>query len=467
MIKTPNFTPEPTQDEGSLLPSQNQESLRTRYQKIAVLSKSRREINGTRTNIADKRQKDWTMAKSPATTLTDALASIPVPSKLMQGLKVTKIASTGAKKSRVLTISQEKLALFITHQKINAAKGAISQIASSLPLPFWTPSNGFRFSWDKNLRDRYVRYIDVADLNGVQLGVVSTQKLENARSIVEKQQDQIVTIWHHGKNSIKFLVQDPKDRSDLCDDLKQMMLVYDAAKQWVGNDALLLRYIWYDVDADRNGGIDSREFAKICVRINFHIKNPSQTFKQFAVQKVQNRSELTYAECMTLLQSCKPQQATADLWVRLFGDVEEVTAKDVWRKFLQQTQGETDTTIEDAKALIKSLSMLELNGKDDDSKEEVLNLGRFTAFLQSSFNDAYDVEQQELLPSQKFDMPLSHYWINTSHNTYLTGDQLQSKSSVEAYIKSLNRGCRCLELDCWDGEKNKEVPVVFHGHSKF
>ena len=62
--------------------------------------------------------------------------------------------------------------------------------------------------------------------------------------------------------------------------------------------------------------------------------------------------------------------------------------------------------------------------------------------------------------------PISEYLIASSHNTYLIDNdstsQLSGESSSCGYRQALERNCRFLEIDLWDG---KTEPIVTHGNT--
>ncbi|CAI8032851.1 1-phosphatidylinositol 4,5-bisphosphate phosphodiesterase gamma-1, partial [Geodia barretti] len=96
-----------------------------------------------------------------------------------------------------------------------------------------------------------------------------------------------------------------------------------------------------------------------------------------------------------------------------------------------------------------------------DTRQPSLTLPEFVCFLFSKRNSVFNEEHSVVY--QDMDRPLCHYWMASSHNTYLTGNQYSSESSVEAYGRVLRTGCRCIELDCWDGTDGQ--PIIYHGHT--
>ena len=72
--------------------------------------------------------------------------------------------------------------------------------------------------------------------------------------------------------------------------------------------------------------------------------------------------------------------------------------------------------------------------------EEQLSLGGLSRYLMS--DDCPPIFLDRLEIYQDMDQPLCHYYINSSHNTYLTGRQFGGKSAVDMYRQTLLAGCR-------------------------
>ncbi len=88
----------------------------------------------------------------------------------------------------------------------------------------------------------------------------------------------------------------------------------------------------------------------------------------------------------------------------------------------------------------------------------------YVGFARFLLDDSNDIcKHTSEINAQLMSYPISYYYIASSHNTYLTGHQLKGESSAEIYRVALKSGCRCVELDVWDGDDG--WPVVYHGRT--
>ncbi|XP_028284322.1 inactive phospholipase C-like protein 2 isoform X2 [Parambassis ranga] len=143
------------------------------------------------------------------------------------------------------------------------------------------------------------------------------------------------------------------------------------------------------------------------------------------------------------------------LLVQFSSNKEFLDTKDLI-KFIEAEQGTAQVCEE------TSLKLIQTHEPSEEGRQQgYLSLDGFTSYLTSTECHLFDPEHDRVC--QDMSQPLSHYYINSSHNTYLIEDQFQGPSDVSGYIRALKMGCRCVEVDVWDGPD--EEPVVCTGHT--
>ncbi|XP_051984370.1 1-phosphatidylinositol 4,5-bisphosphate phosphodiesterase delta-1-like isoform X1 [Xyrauchen texanus] len=149
------------------------------------------------------------------------------------------------------------------------------------------------------------------------------------------------------------------------------------------------------------------------------------------------------------------QREEIDVIYGEYAKTDGLMSADDLMNFLRNEQIE-DTSQSDALQLIEKYELDE-NAK---AKQQMTKDG-FLMYLQQPDGLIFNLAHRSVY--QDMNQPLNHYFISSSHNTYLLEDQLKGLSSTDAYIKALVKGCRCVELDCWDGSDGE--PVIYHGYT--
>mmetsp|Transcript_6992 Transcript_6992/g.16227 ORF Transcript_6992/g.16227 Transcript_6992/m.16227 type:complete len:826 (-) Transcript_6992:326-2803(-) len=233
-----------------------------------------------------------------------------------------------------------------------------------------------------------------------------------------------------------------------------------------------LRDQWNRADTDRSGSLNTKEVMQIMKKMNV-TKSKKEIQAEIELFDDDRSGQLEYKEYEELMKkifSDRPEikKIIMDMQRSTGGEGhggDEAVSLKMLHNFLNVTQRagratEAEVTEEECKQKIKEIT------QQEDATE--LSLMEFAMLLDSGENSVFDEVKASLGAGteEQFYMsrPLSHYWINSSHNTYLAGDQLKGHSSAEQYTYVLQRGCRCVELDCWDGEKDDE-PIITHGHT--
>ncbi|XP_051640427.1 1-phosphatidylinositol 4,5-bisphosphate phosphodiesterase zeta-1 isoform X1 [Manacus candei] len=125
-------------------------------------------------------------------------------------------------------------------------------------------------------------------------------------------------------------------------------------------------------------------------------------------------------------------------------------------KFLVKEQFYTEATETTAFELISKYEPI-----DEVRKKKQMSFEGFVRYMNSDECSIFKSQHKTIY--QDMNQPLCDYFISSSHNTYLIADQLMGPSHLWGYTSALLKGCRCLEIDCWDGSNNE--PVVYHGHT--
>ncbi|XP_047290980.1 1-phosphatidylinositol 4,5-bisphosphate phosphodiesterase eta-2 isoform X2 [Homo sapiens] len=216
-----------------------------------------------------------------------------------------------------------------------------------------------------------------------------------------------------------------------------------------------LKQTFDEADKNGDGSLSIGEVLQLLHKLNVNL--PRQRVKQMfrEADTDDHQGTLGFEEFCAFYKMMSTRRDLYLLMLTYSNHKDHLDAASLQR-FLQVEQKMAGVTLESCQDIIEQFEPC-----PENKSKGLLGIDGFTNYTRSPAGDIFNPEHHHV--HQDMTQPLSHYFITSSHNTYLVGDQLMSQSRVDMYAWVLQAGCRCVEVDCWDGPDGE--PIVHHGYT--
>lgn len=317
--------------------------------------------------------------------------------------------------------------------------------------------------------------IEFFDLKSVKL-ISFNPKTENLIKYTELKNKRIINFLIDRK-TIDILFEEPNDLNTFAQSLIYLNEVNKENDKDLNVDSIL-KNVWMSYDHDFSGHLDKKEFKKFVKQLGRHIDAKSL----FNALDLNKNGVIDYEEFVNYFKSFISGNEFKHIF-RKYQNENQVLTPSGLNRFFKENQEENFNESDVAELIIYFKSNIpkeekkeitaeiaEIYKNAEKEKKPVLftkrqvellqmTLSEFKVLIYSSMTDVFDKEKLE--NKLKLNRPINDYYINSTHNTYLTGHQLAGESSVNMYSYAMLDGYRLVELDCYNG-KGDSITIT-HG----
>lgn len=210
------------------------------------------------------------------------------------------------------------------------------------------------------------------------------------------------------------------------------------------DNKIWMKRAWNIADTNNNNSVSEKEIKEVLKVLNIKMNSYQRKRAFNKINTESKNAELDFDEFVNFFKNLDDRSDVKPVFDQYKSGNSEYMDINGFKKFLTECQMESFTEAEIKKYY-----------NEYKSSENGMNLEDFVNYLLSTENSLQKFEEID------DSLPLNDYFMASSHNTYLVGNQLAGSASVEGYVRCIQRGCRCIEIDCWDGPNNE--PKATHG----